>query len=120
MNVSKTVSRSGTITSRTRIYPDWLLGLKHHATSVHEPCSESSHPVSQIIAEASHLPVARERGDVHTMSSTPSRTSTSIPPTPITTHVDESDIVDRRFAQVPIETLDIRHPKVAHLLGQAP
>lgn len=40
-NVSRTVSLSATLTSRTRVYPDWLLGINRTPTLPREPTSES-------------------------------------------------------------------------------
>ncbi|KAH9485358.1 hypothetical protein JR316_0002266 [Psilocybe cubensis] len=40
MNVSRSVSISATLTSRTRVYPDWLLGISRTPTLPREPTSE--------------------------------------------------------------------------------
>ncbi|PPQ68203.1 hypothetical protein CVT25_015035 [Psilocybe cyanescens] len=40
MNVSRTVSLSATLTSRSRVYPDWLLGIGRHPSLPREPSSE--------------------------------------------------------------------------------
>ncbi|KDR75937.1 hypothetical protein GALMADRAFT_248743 [Galerina marginata CBS 339.88] len=40
MNVSRTVSLSATLTSRSRVYPEWLLGVNRNPTLPREPDSE--------------------------------------------------------------------------------
>ncbi|KAF8906575.1 Sodium/hydrogen exchanger family-domain-containing protein [Gymnopilus junonius] len=40
MNVSRTVSLSATLTSRSRVYPDWLLGVNRNPSLPREPTTE--------------------------------------------------------------------------------
>lgn len=51
MNVSRTVSLSATLTSRSRVYPEWLLGINRNPTLPTEPNVEVGNASSQTTAE---------------------------------------------------------------------
>ncbi|KAF8973315.1 Sodium/hydrogen exchanger family-domain-containing protein [Flammula alnicola] len=51
INVSRTVSLSATLTSRSRSYPDWLLGVNRHPTLPREPDAEAANSPTQEATE---------------------------------------------------------------------
>jgi len=51
MNVSRSVSLSATLTSRSRVYPEWLLGVNRNPTLPREPASEIVNPSTQEAAQ---------------------------------------------------------------------